>query len=93
MTQATHSSTKTPAGNAGNADLAKQAKAALSAMIALTEAIRELGSVPSGHLYATVMGQMSLEVYESLLGRIVGTGLVEKQPSGLLVWRGPKVDG
>lgn len=44
-------------------------KEQLAAAFAITatkaEAIRELKSVPAGHLYAQVMGRMSLEAFEA----------------------------
>lgn len=41
--------------------------AGFAALRALAEAVRELGSVPSGHLYAHVMGYMTLEAYEKAI--------------------------
>lgn len=65
-----------------------QVKAALEIVKAVAEAIRELGSVPSGHLYAQLMGHMSLERYNKVIDTLVRTGLVRKEPSHLLVWVG-----
>lgn len=60
-------------------------------VVAVAEAIRELGEVPSGHLYAVLMGQLSLDQYNAVIAVLVRAGLVEKQPSHLLVWKGPVV--
>lgn len=65
-----------------------QTKAAFAATIAVTEAIRELGEIPSGHMYARLCDKMSLECWERMEKIIVGTGLVEKR-GDLLVWVGP----
>jgi len=65
-------------------------KAAFKATAALAEAIRDLGSVPSGHLYATVMGHMDLQTYESFIQHLVGAKLVRQDPSYLLTWIGPE---
>lgn len=48
----------------------EQIKAALLATATVTEAIRELQSVPNGELYARVMGVLSLEAYERIIGTI-----------------------
>lgn len=62
-------------------------EAALRIAAAVGEAIRDLGSVPSGHLYARLMGQMSLETYEIVIGALVKAGLVTKK-NNLLTWVG-----
>lgn len=70
-------------------DFRDQAQAAAGALLALAECIRNLGSVPSGDLYARVMGYMSLETYEALIGILVDAGKVRRHPSHLLEWTGP----
>lgn len=55
----------------------------------IAAAIMEAGEIPSGHLYAALMSQMSLDEYNSLISVLVRAGLVEKQASHLLVWKGP----
>ena len=67
----------------------QQARAAVAVAGAVGDAIRELGSVPSGHLYARLMGHLSLEAYESILSTLVQTGLVRREANHLLVWSGP----
>jgi hypothetical protein len=57
-------------------------------IVAVAETIRELGSVPSGHLYARFMGCMSVETYEGIIGLLVRSGVVRREPSHLLVWTG-----
>jgi hypothetical protein len=56
--------------------------------VAIGETIRELGSVPSGQLYARLMGRMSIEDYEAAIGLLIRTRLVRREPSHLLVWAG-----
>lgn len=56
----------------------EKARAALAVVAAVAEVIRELGTVPSGDLYARVMGHISLEEYEKLIGILKGTGLVSE---------------
>jgi hypothetical protein len=64
-----------------------QEKAALGVVLAVGEAIKELGSVPNGHLYAQLMGRMSLETYNKVIGLLVKTGAV-KNENHLLTWVG-----
>lgn len=57
---------------------------------AVAETIRELGEVPSGHLYAQLMGKMNLEQYQSMIRILKDTGLISE--SGfVLKWCGPQV--
>ena len=52
----------------------------------VADAIREAGSIPSGHLYAMLMTYgCSLSQYESIIGILVESGRVEKR-GDLLVW-------
>jgi len=67
----------------------KPTNAALQAALALTEAIRELGSVPSGELYARVMGTFSIASYENIIRALVNAKLVREDASHLLTWIGP----
>jgi hypothetical protein len=63
--------------------------AVLTAVKALADAIRELGSVPSGHLYASIMGSVSLENYTAVLDILKRAGLVSEDGSNMLRWIGP----
>ena len=56
---------------------------------AVAETIRELGQVPSGHLYARLMGVMELHQYEQVIDLLVDARLVERDRSHLLRWIGP----
>ena len=62
-----------------------QMEAGLKAAQAIAEAIRELGRVPAGHLYATVMGTLTLEQFEQITGILKGAGLVEEK-NHELIW-------
>ena len=57
----------------------EQTKATLEIVKAIAEAIRALGSVPSGHLYARVMGCLSLSQYNQVIGILKKQGLVEEK--------------
>lgn len=67
-----------------------QLQAALQMAAAVAEAIRELGSVPNGHLYARLMGKLSLESYNSIIQTLVKAKLVENK-NDLLTWIGPEI--
>ena len=66
-----------------------EALAAVRVAHAIAETIRELGEVPSGHLYARVMGVMDLRQYEQVIDLLIDARLVERAPSHLLRWIGP----
>jgi hypothetical protein len=55
---------------------------------AISETIRELKEVPSGHLYAHLMGKMSLSTYTSIIDILKRAKLVEEE-NYLLRWIGP----
>lgn len=70
-----------------NATEEQRVKAALNAAMAVADCIKELGQVPSGHLYARLMDKMSLESYEALIGILIKAKLVSRQ-NHLLTWVG-----
>ena len=67
-----------------------QVKTALTATLAVAEAIREAGRVPSGTLYAILCGRMDLRTYEALIRTLKNAGLVEEKYNELR-WIGPEV--
>lgn len=56
---------------------------------AVAEAIRDLREVPSGHLYARVMGVMTLQQFEQVIHLLIDARLVERDSTHLLRWIGP----
>ena len=68
---------------------AAHVKAAFAATAAMAEAIRELGEVPSGTLYASVCGRMDISSYEAIIRTLKGAGLVTES-AHVLRWCGPK---
>jgi hypothetical protein len=56
---------------------------------AVAETIRELGTVPSGHLHAPLMGVMELHQYEQVIDLLIDARLIERDRSHLLRWIGP----
>ena len=69
------------------ADQRAQIRSVVATTMALSEAIRELGSVPAGHLYAQVMSFVDLPTFDGLIGVLVESGLVARD-GHLLVWKG-----
>ena len=70
-----------------------QIHAAINATLAVAEAIRELGEVPAGHLYAGLISVMDLTQFDSLIAILCRAGVVERTSSHLLKWIGPKIGG
>jgi hypothetical protein len=64
---------------------------ALEIVKAVAEALRELGEVPAGTLYAALMSKLSHAEFEQIIGIIHGAGLIERDDSHLLRWIGPEV--
>jgi hypothetical protein len=73
------------------ATFTKQEVASTVAIVkAIAETIKELGSVPSGHLYAQLMGRMSLDQYNQIIAMLVRADLVHLGGDHLITWTGPK---
>jgi uncharacterized protein YutE (UPF0331/DUF86 family) len=70
----------------------RQLEAAIQALKALAEIIRHAGEVPSGELYARLMGRVTLEDYNRLIETLKRAGLVTETPGHLLRWTGPRAD-
>jgi hypothetical protein len=62
-----------------------QQQAAVETIRAVADALRELKEVPSGHLYARLMGHTSLQSYELIISTLKSAGLVTEQ-NHLLTW-------
>ena len=61
--------------------------AGLKTLQAVAEAIRDLGQVPSGHLYARLNAHgMDITTYEKIIGLLVRANVIEKC-GDLLVWK------
>lgn len=69
-------------------DREKVKRAAIEITTAVASAIKDLGRVPSGHLYGRLAGYMSLDIYHSVISLLVRTGLVVQEPGYMLVWVG-----
>ena len=65
-------------------------RVAFGTVLAIAEAIRGLGSVPSGHLYAQVCCNLTLAQYEEVIRTLKGAGLISETAHELR-WIGPEV--
>jgi hypothetical protein len=61
--------------------------ATFSALAALGAVIKELGEVPSGHLYARLCDRLTLEQYNGFVAMLVRAGVVS-QEAHVLRWIG-----
>ena len=52
---------------------------------AVGSAIRELGEIPSGHLYASLIGTMTFDQYNRVIGILKKAGLITEK-NHLLKW-------
>jgi hypothetical protein len=66
------------------------ARQALDKIRIIADAIRDAKSIPSGHLYAIVMGAFSLEEYERIIQTLKNAKLVYESTAHMLIWEGPK---
>lgn len=64
----------------------QQAIAALSAILdAITEAVNSSpNGLPSGHLYASLMGKMTLDQYNQIIGALIRAGRIKQNANFLL---------
>jgi hypothetical protein len=84
-------STTTAPTQAQLADAKQKVKASLNAVLAIAEAIRALGTVPTRDFYTQIMGHMNLETFTSFVNTLKGAQLVSES-NHVLTWIGPKLD-
>lgn len=65
-----------------------QMLAAFELVVIVGQAIRELKEIPSGHLYAQLMGKLTLSQYESILNTLKRAKMI-KIEYHLITWIGP----
>lgn len=63
----------------------QEAKAGLAMIQAVAETIREFGTCPTGPMYAALMGRVSLEGFEKILGILERAGLI-KRDGNMVTW-------
>lgn len=70
----------------------EQIATALQQVAAVADAIRGLGKVPNGELYAVLMANgMSIESYTAIIRTLKNAGLVTEELH-VLKWVGPSLD-
>ena len=67
----------------------EEIQSAFKTVQAIAEAIREVKEIPSGHLYAQVMGKLSLDQYNQILSILKGAGLIQVDGFHLIKWIAP----
>lgn len=69
-----------------------QILAGIRTVQAVAEAVRELGQVPAGTLYAQLMSAgVTLVGFEQIIGSLSRAGLVSRR-GDLLCWIGPQIE-
>ncbi len=63
----------------------------VDAVLAVSEAIRQAHQLPSGVLYAHLLGIVSMEGYLMALGILKRAGLIEIGASHMIRWIGPEI--
>ncbi len=66
-------------------------RAGLAVTLAVTEAIREAGEIPSGTLYALLCAKMDITAYQSMIAMLKRTGLII-ETGHMLRWSGPVLE-
>ena len=64
-----------------------EVKTAIKIMAAVASSVKELGRVPSGHVYAMLMGRMDFQQFQAMENCLLKTGLVKKEGDEY-VWKG-----
>lgn len=65
----------------------KEVEAAKQIILSVRDAIKELGRVPSGVLYATLSGHLSLRSYQYIISIIQASGAIRVE-NHELIWVG-----
>ena len=66
----------------------KQMAAGYQMVVAVGQAIKALQRVPSGHLYAHLMGSLTLDEYQTIIGLLKKAGVVREECDEL-IWNAP----
>jgi hypothetical protein len=61
-------------------------QAAIEVLKVVASTIKELGSVPSGVLYAHLAGYFDLNTYTSIIDTLVSAGVIKKEANHMLTW-------
>lgn len=64
-------------------------KSGLDLVMLFANAIRDVGQMPEGKLYAQVMGHMDLATFRSAVDMLIRCELVKRDALHVLTWIGP----
>lgn len=65
-------------------------KQGLTVLMAVAEAVREAGEIPSGTVYAVLAGRVDKQGYDSMIRTLKNADLIEER-AHLLRWIGPEL--
>lgn len=68
---------------------AREVKAVIEITRAVAEAIRDLGEVPSGELYARLMDKLDIRSYDFIIDTLLRAGVITRN-NHVLAWVGPR---
>jgi hypothetical protein len=66
----------------------EQRKNEVAAITEIAMAIRHVGRIPSGHLYASLMGCMGFSKYQDILATLTRAGLIKVTGSHEIIYTG-----
>lgn len=64
----------------------KQITAGLARVRAIADCIRDIGAVPSGHLYAQICARLTIGEYDKIIGILKKAGMITESSSHMLTW-------
>ena len=70
-----------------------QMQDAVRIALAVSDAIRQLGTVPAGHLYVQVQHKLNMEAFQSLLTFLEDAELITYSRDHVITWIGPSKNG
>ncbi len=63
-----------------------QVNAAMQIVLAIADTIKEVKEVPSGHLYARLMGKLTLEDYNGIIRLLINSGVISLDGNHVIRW-------
>ena len=66
----------------------EQRKKQVAGMTEIAQSIRTAGRIPSGHLYASLMGVMGLVQYQKIISTLTAAGLIKVTGSHEIIYTG-----
>lgn len=69
------------------AEISSTVGAMLNRIIAIGDAIHKLGQIPEGHMYARIMGQMTVDEFNVITEILIEQKLIKRE-NNVLIWIG-----